>query len=407
MNENLHAGAIKAAIRPGDELIEQTKLAVRAAEAGKKKSPLRFALPAAAAAAVILAVVFAVTRNAAVPKAPAQPTQITENPSVQTQPSAAPDASVTQPGTPEDLQKQNGVWLTPAPLPGSEGNGEGLSIVAFVVYNGKMYVADGLSYYNAADWERVPKEAKRISAMMSDDVLDYKDAWLSPVLLSDAQWNALIGEQLGVASGNVDCFNASQKEKEGYKELDGSLEGPVYALNGYSTADTLGFIATGDTIGFYDTYTVPNGYRRLLFLHALHGFSVETGADFFKAHLHTENTAAYKYVTDSDWQYGHTELSFNENDLTENAIRNIPLSDETMSDFMEALYASPAIAESLIITGNERQRHLFLRQQNGTYVILHLCENGRVICTGFYPDQTLCIAMDPDGIFKTVWNAAA
>ncbi len=399
MNENLHAEEIKAAIRPGDELIEQTKLAVRAAEAGKKKNPLRYALPAAAAAAVILAVVFAVTRTAAVPRMPAQPTQSAEN-SVPGQTSAAPASPNEQPQT-------KGVFLTPEPLPEQEEGGAKLSIVAFVVYNGKMYVADGLSYYNAADWERVPKEAKRISAMMSDDVTDYKDAWLSPVLLSDAQWDELIGEQLGVASGNVDCFNAAQKEKEGYRELDGSLEGPVYALNGYSTADTLGFIATGDTIGFYDTYTIPNGYRRLLFLHALHGFSVETGADFFKAHLHTENTAAYKYVTDHDWQYGHTELSFDENDLTENAIRNIPLNNETMEAFMDALYASPAVAESMIFTGNERQRHLFLRQQNGTYVILRLCENGRVICTGFYPDHTLCIAMDPEGVFRTVWNAAA
>ena len=398
MNNNLHAETVKAAIRPGEELIEQTKLAVRASASGKKKSPLRFALPAAVAAAVIFAVVFAVSRSPAVPRTPAQPTQSAEN-SVPGQTSAAPASPNEQPQT-------KGVFLTPEPLPEQEEGGAKLSIVAFVVYNGKMYVADDLSYTNETDWARVPKEAKRISAMMSDDVNDYTDAWLSPVLLSDAQWDALIGEQVGVASGNVDCFNAAQKEKEGYRELDGSLEGPVYAVNGYSTDDTLCFVQKYDVIGFYDTYTVPNGFRRLLFLHALNGFSVETGADFFKAHLHTENTAAYQYVTDHDWQYGHTELSFDENDLTENAIRNIPLSDETMSDFMEALYASPAVAESLIITGNERQRHLFLRQQNGTYVILHLCENGYVICTGFYPDQTLCIAMDPDGVFRTVWNAA-
>ena len=406
MNNNLHAEEIKAAIRPGDELIEQTKLAVRAAEAGKKKSPLRFALPAAAAAAVIFAVVFAVTRNAAVPKAPAQPTQITENPSVQTQPSAAPDASVTQPGTPDDLQKQNGVWLTPAPLPGSEGNGEGLSIVGFVVYNGKAYTPTGLTYYNETDWARVPKEAKRISAMMSDDVTDHKDAWLSPVLLSDAQWNALIGEQLGVATGNVDCYNIQQKEKEGYKELDGSLQGPVYAVNGYSTGDTLCFIEESDALGFYETYTIHNGYRRLLILRALSGFSVETGADFFKEHLHTENTVAYKYITDYDWQYGHTELSFDENDLTKNAIRDLPLSDETTAGFMEALYASPAVTDDLLVTGNARQRHVLLQQADGTYVHLRLYENGYVICTGFYPNHTLYIAMDPEGIFKTVWNAA-
>ncbi|MCH5198586.1 MAG: hypothetical protein J1E34_06735 [Oscillospiraceae bacterium] len=335
-------------------------------------------------------------------------------------PTVTPNTETTEP-TPSQTEeseplvsqseenKHLGIYLTPAPLPEKSDGTAMNSVVPFVVYNGKIYCAEGCYYYNASDWKKIPKKAKETIAYMSEDIADTKKSWYSPDLLSDAQWDALIGEQLGVAKGSVDCLNIIEKNEEGYDEFDGTVEGPIYAVNGYSTDDVLCFVQTFTVLGFYDTYKIPGGYRKLVFLRALDGFSVETGADFFKNHLHTDNTVAYKYVSDYEWQYGHTNLSFNNKNLNENAKKEIPLSSETMNAFMEELYSSPAVLDAVDFTGEEISGHLYLQQANGTYENLRLFEGGYVYCTSFSPDKNsshrLFIAMNPDGVFKTVWDS--
>lgn len=251
---------------------------------------------------------------------------------------------------------QTGVTIPAMELP-EPAEGASADMIAFVMVDGNMYT-QAESFYDDA--------AVRIEP--------------------------LLGEKLGYAPGNIDCFS---DEAEYERQFASSVEGDVYTVQGYDPDFRL-------CVRHEYTHDTGKTDVWLCFLERLNGVTLSTGADLFESRLHLrDQTAAIQTQSHTDW------------DWNRGAIQPADLAPEAWSAFLDALEAGPFISTwkpggtfypdhpSSSVYDTPNQIHLFLSMADGTTVELRLVEGGYV----FYgPLGWYCVQM-PGAAFDAVYDA--
>ena len=217
-----------------DEAIEDARLE-SATSGSKRKTRRRRIIGAVAAMAACTALVIGIAQTWKGIKPVAG-----DNPAVDTSAapgSVSPDNGVMVPAPPWDS-----VYIPPDPMPEAPEPGVAADMMAFFIYNGRMYVQTG----------------------------QYADPSLREGYVC-------------TVTGDIDEWSGADEYVEGAS----SIGGDVYSVKGYDTNFRLCMDGPDGLIEFYDCLSDMTLYR---------------GADLFETCLHVENYVGAYYILDADWE---------------------------------------------------------------------------------------------------------
>ena len=217
-----------------DEAIEDARLE-SATSGSKRKTRRRRIIGAVAVMAACTALVLGIAQ----PWKGIKPVA-GDNPAVDTSAapgSVSPDNGVMVPAPPWDS-----VYIPPDPMPEAPEPGVAADMMAFFIYNGRMYVQTG----QYAD----PSLREGYVCTVTGDI----DEW----------------------SGADECVEGAS-----------SIGGDVYSVKGYDTNFRLCMDGPDGLIEFYD---------------CLSDMTLYSGADLFETCLHVENYVGAYYILDADWE---------------------------------------------------------------------------------------------------------
>ena len=187
---------------------------------------------------------------------------------------------------------------------------------------------------------------------------------------------ALLGERLGTAKGNIDECST---QDEYATEFASTAQGDVYTVNGYSPDFRL---ATKWTYIEDDGSTITN----IGFFENLNGIYLSTGKDLFEDRLNlTENWESATYQSHASWNNTlgeFRELSgVTEQDITA-FFETLYASEfintyETDQDIYDKNEVDPKSAE-IATASSSSQKHLYFHMNDGTTVELRLMDGGYV-----------------------------
>ena len=217
-----------------DEAIEDARLE-SATSGSKRKTRRRRIIGAVAAMAACTALVLGIAQTWKGIKPVAG-----DNPAVDTSAapgSVSPDNGVMVPAPPWDS-----VYISPDPMPEAPEPGVAADMMAFFIYNGRMYVQTG----------------------------QYADPSLREGYVCTVK-------------GDIDEWSGADEYVEGAS----SIGGDVYSVKGYDTNFRLCMDGPDGLIEFYD---------------CLSDMTLYSGADLFETCLHVENYVGAYYILDADWE---------------------------------------------------------------------------------------------------------
>ena len=217
-----------------DEAIEDARLE-SATSGSKRKTRRRRIIGAVAAMAACTALVIGIAQTWKGIKPVAG-----DNPAVDTSAapgSVSPDNGVMVPAPPWDS-----VYIPPDPMPEAPEPGVAADMMAFFIYNGRMYVQTG----------------------------QYADPSLREGYVCTVK-------------GDIDEWSGADEYVEGAS----SIGGDVYSVKGYDTNFRLCMDGPDGLIEFYD---------------CLSDMTLYSGADLFETCLHVENYVGAYYILDADWE---------------------------------------------------------------------------------------------------------
>ena len=217
-----------------DEAIEDARLE-SATSGSKRKTRRRRIIGAVAAMAACTALVIGIAQTWKGIKPVAG-----DNPAVDTSAapgSVSPDNGVMVPAPPWDS-----VYISPDPMPEAPEPGVAADMMAFFIYNGRMYVQTG----------------------------QYADPSLREGYVCTVK-------------GDIDEWSGADEYVEGAS----SIGGDVYSVKGYDTNFRLCMDGPDGLIEFYD---------------CLSDMTLYSGADLFETCLHVENYVGAYYILDADWE---------------------------------------------------------------------------------------------------------
>ena len=217
-----------------DEAIEDARL--ESATSGSKRKPRRRHIIGAVA---VMAACTALVLGIAQPWKGIKPVA-GDNPAVDTSAapgSVSPDNGVMVPAPPWDS-----VYIPPDPMPEAPEPGVAADMMAFFIYNGRMYVQTG----------------------------QYADPSLREGYVC-------------TVTGDIDEWSGADEYVEGAS----SIGGDVYSVKGYDTNFRLCMDGPDGLIEFYD---------------CLSDMTLYSGADLFETCLHVENYVGAYYILDADWE---------------------------------------------------------------------------------------------------------
>ena len=217
-----------------DEAIEDARLE-SATSGSKRKTRRRRIIGAVAAMAACTALVIGIAQTWKGIKPVAG-----DNPAVDTSAapgSVSPDNGVMVPAPPWDS-----VYISPDPMPEAPEPGVAADMMAFFIYNGRMYVQTG----------------------------QYADPSLREGYVC-------------TVTGDIDEWSGADEYVEGAS----SIGGDVYSVKGYDTNFRLCMDGPDGLIEFYD---------------CLSDMTLYSGADLFETCLHVENYVGAYYILDADWE---------------------------------------------------------------------------------------------------------
>ena len=217
-----------------DEAIEDARLE-SATSGSKRKTRRRRIIGAVAVMAACTALVLGIAQ----PWKGIKPVA-GDNPAVDTSAapgSVSPDNGVMVPAPPWDS-----VYISPDPMPEAPEPGVAADMMAFFIYNGRMYVQTG----------------------------QYADPSLREGYVC-------------TVTGDIDEWSGADEYVEGAS----SIGGDVYSVKGYDTNFRLCMDGPDGLIEFYD---------------CLSDMTLYSGADLFETCLHVENYVGAYYILDADWE---------------------------------------------------------------------------------------------------------
>ena len=217
-----------------DEAIEDARLE-SATSGSKRKTRRRRIIGAVAVMAACTALVLGIAQ----PWKGIKPVA-GDNPAVDTSAapgSVSPDNGVMVPAPPWDS-----VYIPPDPMPEAPEPGVAADMMAFFIYNGRMYVQTG----------------------------QYADPSLREGYVC-------------TVTGDIDEWSGADEYVEGAS----SIGGDVYSVKGYDTNFRLCMDGPDGLIEFYD---------------CLSDMTLYSGADLFETCLHVENYVGAYYILDADWE---------------------------------------------------------------------------------------------------------
>ena len=217
-----------------DEAIEDARLE-SATSGSKRKTRRRRIIGAVAVMAACTALVLGIAQ----PWKGIKPVA-GDNPAVDTSAapgSVSPDNGVMVPAPPWDS-----VYISPDPMPEAPEPGVAADMMAFFIYNGRMYVQTG----------------------------QYADPSLREGYVCTVK-------------GDIDEWSGADEYVEGAS----SIGGDVYSVKGYDTNFRLCMDGPDGLIEFYD---------------CLSDMTLYSGADLFETCLHVENYVGAYYILDADWE---------------------------------------------------------------------------------------------------------
>ncbi len=217
-----------------DEAIEDARLE-SATSGSKRKTRRRRIIGAVAVMAACTALVLGIAQ----PWKGIKPVA-GDNPAVDTSAapgSVSPDNGVMVPAPPWDS-----VYIPPEPMPEAPELGVAADMMAFFIYNGRMYVQTG----------------------------QYADPSLREGYVC-------------TVTGDIDEWSGADEYVEGAS----SIGGDVYSVKGYDTNFRLCMDGPDGLIEFYD---------------CLSDMTLYSGADLFETCLHVENYVGAYYILDADWE---------------------------------------------------------------------------------------------------------
>ena len=217
-----------------DEAVEDARLE-SATSGSKRKTRRRRIIGAVAVMAACTALVLGIAQ----PWKGIKPVA-GDNPAVDTSAapgSVSPDNGVMVPAPPWDS-----VYIPPDPMPEAPEPGVAADMMAFFIYNGRMYVQAG----------------------------QYADPSLREGYVC-------------TVTGDIDEWSGADEYVEGAS----SIGGDVYSVKGYDTNFRLCMDGPDGLIEFYD---------------CLSDMTLYSGADLFETCLHVENYVGAYYILDADWE---------------------------------------------------------------------------------------------------------
>ena len=217
-----------------DEAVEDARLE-SATSGSKRKTRRRRIIGAVAAMAACTALVLGIAQ----PWKGIKPVA-GDNPAVDTSAApgpVSPDNGVMVPAPPWDS-----VYIPPDPMPEAPEPGVAADMMAFFIYNGRMYVQTG----------------------------QYADPSLREGYVC-------------TVTGDIDEWSGADEYVEGAS----SIGGDVYSVKGYDTNFRLCMDGPDGLIEFYD---------------CLSDMTLYSGADLFETCLHVENYVGAYYILDADWE---------------------------------------------------------------------------------------------------------
>jgi len=249
--------------------------------------------------------------------------------------------------TESSLSDNNGIYIDKFNLPSDNASGAAADMLGLVVYNGNIYTQ--------AEYIRCNSEQKQ----------------------------AFIGNHLGTAIGNIDEWS---RQSEYSTEFASTVTGEVYSVNGYDRSFRICISE------MYD------GCEFIAFFENLNGISLTTGEDLYgSSRLSLKgNYSSVLYQTHDNWNKGV------------NQYKNLNVSDDVVSKFIDALYSSPFVDLSNndvdIYNSDTVQTHLCFKMNDGTTVEIRLFKNGYVGYQNMY--GRVFVKMSNE-VFSTVFNAAS
>ena len=217
-----------------DEAIEDARLE-SATSGSKRKTRRRRIIGAVAAMAACTALVIGIAQTWKGIKPVAG-----DNPAVDT--SAAPEVTAPDNGVMVPAPTWDSVYIPPDPMPEAPEPGVAADMMAFFIYNGRMYVQTG----------------------------QYADPSLREGYVC-------------TVTGDIDEWSGADEYVEGAS----SIGGDVYSVKGYDTNFRLCMDGPDGLIEFYD---------------CLSDMTLYSGADLFETCLHVENYVGAYYILDADWE---------------------------------------------------------------------------------------------------------
>ena len=210
---------------------------------------------------------------------------------------------------------------------------------------------------------------------------------------------ALLGERIGTAKGNIDEWSA---QDDYATEFASTAQGDVYTVNGYNPEFRL--CVRSDSFDENENPVVVYS-----FYENLNGIYLTTGKDIFEDCLNlTENWISVESQSHESWNY--TQGNFGELEGVTN---------QEITDFLEALSngvfentyvtnpdiygkneADPKAAE-IAAASSSSQKHLYFHMNDGTTVELRLMQGGYV---GYQPMGWYFVKM-PGEAFDRIFNA--
>jgi len=199
------------------------------------------------------------------------------------------------------------------------------------------------------------------------------------------QFRALIGEKLGTAKGNIDCWS---QQSDYATEFASTYTGTVCAVEGYDTDFRLCVT---------QSYQDETGEQRYwtVFLERLNGIGLSTGEDLFGRRLRLQGRITeIRVQSHADWDNARGNLREPEG-----------VTEAQWDAFLDALYAAPFEdvhdADASFYREHPAQGHLILTLEDGTTVRLRLFEGGYV---GYEPLGWYFVKM-PEEAFGPVFDA--
>lgn len=217
-----------------DEAIEDARLE-SATSGSKRKTRRRRIIGAVAVMAACTALVLGIAQ----PWKGIKPVA-GDNPAVDT--SASPGSVSPDNGVMVPAPTWDSVYIPPDPMPEAPEPGVAADMMAFFIYNGRMYVQTG----------------------------QYADPSLREGYVC-------------TVTGDIDEWSGADEYVEGAS----SIGGDVYSVKGYDTNFRLCMDGPDELIEFYD---------------CLSDMTLYSGADLFETCLHVENYVGAYYILDADWE---------------------------------------------------------------------------------------------------------